>query len=73
MLDFYLQFIWQLEKLDFRKCYYIVHNWIVPVLDHMCIDEGNIRKKITQWSVKNFHNTNELEDTLVLPYNEWNH
>jgi hypothetical protein len=73
MLDFYLQFMLYLEKPITKWCYHIVHNWIVLVLGLMRIDEGNAREKITQWGVRNLCNINELEDTLVFPYNEWSH
>jgi hypothetical protein len=39
----------------------------------MHIEEGNIREKIAQWGVRNLYNTNGLEDTSMLLYNEQNH
>jgi hypothetical protein len=73
MLDFYLQFMLQLKKHVVRKCYYIVHNWIVPILDLTHINEGNTWKKVAQRGVRNLRSTNELEDILVFPYNEKSH
>jgi len=73
MLDFYLQFMLQLKKHVVQKRYYIVHNWIVPILDLMRIDEGNTCEKVAQWGVRNLHSMTGLEDILVLPYNERSH
>jgi hypothetical protein len=63
----------QLEKPVVKKCYYIVHNWTMLVLDLMHIDEGNIGEKITYRANRNLRSMNKLENTLVLPYNEWSH
>jgi len=65
MLDFYLQFILQLEKPSTQKCYYIVHIWIRFVLKFMHLEEGNAREKITQCGIKNLHNMNGLEDIPI--------
>jgi hypothetical protein len=70
MLDFYLQFMLQLEKPTTHKHYCIVHNWTAPILDLVHIDKGNAREKITQWGVKNLYSMNGLENILVFPYNE---
>ncbi len=58
MLDFYLQFMLQLEKPGTWKRYYIIHNWTTPILNFMCIEEGNAREKITQQGVRNLRSTN---------------
>jgi hypothetical protein len=54
MLDFYLQFIVQLEKPATQKCHYIVHNWTTPILELMHLEEGNVGKKIASKVLETF-------------------
>ncbi len=60
-------------KFTTWKHYYIVHSQTMLVLDLMHINEGNARVKISQWGVRNLHSMNELEYTLMFPYNERSH
>ncbi len=73
MLNFYLQFMLQLENLLFNNVPYIVHNQTTLVLDLMHIDKGIVGEKIAQWGVRNLHSMNGLENALVLPYNRHSH